>query len=76
MPDAPIAAATDLAGLADRFWDGFLRANPAFATVICDRRFDDSLDDRSPEARRRPGGRSSIDWTSSSRRRPRSTPTP
>ena len=52
MPDAPIAAATDLAGLADRFWDGFLRANPAFATVIGDRRFDDRLEDRSPEARR------------------------
>jgi uncharacterized protein (DUF885 family) len=52
MPDAPIAAATDLASLADRFWDGFLRANPAFATVIGDRRFDDRLDDRSPEAMR------------------------
>jgi len=34
MPDARIAAATDLASLADRFWDGFLRANPAFATVV------------------------------------------
>ena len=52
MPDAPIAAATDLASLADRFWDGFLRANPAFATVIGDRRFDDRLEDRSPEAMR------------------------
>jgi uncharacterized protein (DUF885 family) len=50
MPEAPNGAATDLAGLADRFWDGFLRANPAFATVIGDRRFDDRLDDRSPEA--------------------------
>ena len=52
MPDAPAAAATDLASLADRFWDGFLRANPAFATVIGDRRFDDRLEDRSPEAMR------------------------
>jgi len=52
MPDAPVAAATDLASLADRFWDGFLRANPAFATVIGDRRFDDRLEDRSPEAMR------------------------
>jgi uncharacterized protein (DUF885 family) len=52
MSDAPVAAATDLASLADRFWDGFLRANPAFATVIGDRRFDDRLEDRSPEAMR------------------------
>ena len=50
MPDAPTATATELAGLADRFWDGFLRSNPAFATVIGDRRFDDRLEDRSPEA--------------------------
>jgi uncharacterized protein (DUF885 family) len=52
MPDAPSPAATELASLADRFWDGFLRANPTFATVIGDRRFDDMLDDRSPEATR------------------------
>ena len=52
MSDASTTAGTDLASLADRFWDGFLRANPAFATVIGDRRFDDSLGDRSPEAMR------------------------
>jgi uncharacterized protein (DUF885 family) len=52
MSDASTTAGTELVGLADRFWDGFLRANPAFATVIGDRRFDDSLEDRSPEALR------------------------
>ncbi len=50
MPDGSVSAATDLANLAEEFWDGFLGANPAFATVIGDRRFDDRLEDRSPEA--------------------------
>ena len=36
--------------LADRFWDGFLEANPTWATVIGDRRFDATLDDPSPAA--------------------------
>lgn len=40
----------DLAALAERFWDGYLEANPLFATMIGDRRFDDRLPDRSPEA--------------------------
>jgi uncharacterized protein (DUF885 family) len=50
MPDGAVEAPTELATLADEFWDGFLQSNPMFATVIGDRRFDDRLEDRSPEA--------------------------
>ena len=50
MPDASRTAAAALRALADDFWDGFLRANPVFATVIGDRRFDDRLEDRSADA--------------------------
>ena len=34
-----------LRSLADSFWDTFLADNPAWATVIGDRRFDDRLQD-------------------------------
>jgi uncharacterized protein (DUF885 family) len=37
--------------LADRFWDWFLTTNPTFATMLGDERFDDRLDDPSPEGR-------------------------
>jgi uncharacterized protein (DUF885 family) len=43
-------ASDDLRSLADRFWDGYLAAYPAWATVIGDRRFDDRLEDASPDA--------------------------
>ena len=45
------AAAAELRALADAFWDEFLAAHPTFATVMGDRRFDDQLEDLSPEAR-------------------------
>ena len=42
--------ATDLRDLADRFWEGHLRNNPTWATIIGDRRFDDRLPDVSAPA--------------------------
>jgi uncharacterized protein (DUF885 family) len=47
-PAAP-SASGELRSLADRFWDAFLEAAPTFATVLGDRRFDDRLDDPSPD---------------------------
>jgi uncharacterized protein (DUF885 family) len=47
---ATAAASEELRSLADRFWDGYLAAYPTWATVIGDRRFDDRLEDASPEA--------------------------
>jgi len=48
---AGTAAASDaLRSMADRFWDDFLAAAPTWATVIGDRRFDDRLEDVSPDA--------------------------
>jgi uncharacterized protein (DUF885 family) len=44
-------ASRDLLELAETFWQGFLEANPTFATVIGDRRFDERLEDLSPTAR-------------------------
>jgi uncharacterized protein (DUF885 family) len=43
-------AADALAGLSQRFWDGYLAAAPTFATVLGDRRFDDQLGDVTPAA--------------------------
>jgi uncharacterized protein (DUF885 family) len=43
-------ASEDLRSLADRFWDGYLAAYPTWATVIGDRRFDERLEDVSPDA--------------------------
>jgi uncharacterized protein (DUF885 family) len=47
---ATAAASGELRSLADRFWDGYLAAYPTWATVIGDRRFDDRLEDVSPDA--------------------------
>ena len=47
---APAAASGELRSLADRFWDGYLAAYPTWATVVGDRRFDDRLEDVSPDA--------------------------
>ena len=38
-----------LQAIAAAFWDDVLRDNPVMATILGDRRFDDRLDDRSPE---------------------------
>jgi uncharacterized protein (DUF885 family) len=40
-----------LAALSERFWDGFVAANPTFGTIVGDRRFDDRLEDLTPTAR-------------------------
>ncbi|HLX33671.1 MAG TPA: DUF885 domain-containing protein [Candidatus Limnocylindrales bacterium] len=42
-------AATELRRAADAYWDDLLRDSPVLATILGDRRFDDRLDDRSPE---------------------------
>jgi uncharacterized protein (DUF885 family) len=42
------AAGDALSALSDRFWNEYLAAHPAWATVIGDRRFDALLDDVSP----------------------------
>jgi uncharacterized protein (DUF885 family) len=39
-----------LRSLSDRFWDGYLAEYPTWATIIGDRRFDDRLEDASPQA--------------------------
>ncbi|HEY7589450.1 MAG TPA: DUF885 domain-containing protein [Candidatus Limnocylindrales bacterium] len=44
------ATSTPLAELADEYWETFLAFSPISATSIGDRRFDDRLDDPSPEA--------------------------
>ena len=49
-PAATGAASDELRALADRFWEGYLAAYPAWATVIGDRRFDDHLEDVSQDA--------------------------
>jgi uncharacterized protein (DUF885 family) len=40
----------NLAGLADVYWQAALEFSPLFATAIGDRRFDDRMDDPSPES--------------------------
>jgi uncharacterized protein (DUF885 family) len=42
-------AADRLRTLADAFWDRFMSEYPTFATIIGDRRFDDRLEDVSPD---------------------------
>ena len=44
------AAASELARLAEDFWQQVAADNPTFATVLGDRRYDDRLDDPRPEA--------------------------
>ena len=39
-----------VAELADRYWDTVMRANPTWATLIGDHRFDDQMEDLSREA--------------------------
>src|SRR5215212_8438283 len=43
------AASEQLRSLADTFWDRFMSENPTFATIVGDRRFDDRLEDVSPD---------------------------
>ena len=50
-PTTTTASAVELRALADEFWESFLAAHPGFATVMGDRRYDDRLDDLSPEGR-------------------------
>jgi uncharacterized protein (DUF885 family) len=42
-------AAATLDAVATAYWDAYLEANPAFATAIGDARFDEILDDPTPE---------------------------
>src|SRR5687768_4803289 len=50
MTTTETAAGETLRSLADRFWDEYLEAYPAWATVLGDRRFDDRLEEVSPAA--------------------------
>ncbi|MBI2780851.1 MAG: DUF885 domain-containing protein [Chloroflexi bacterium] len=50
MTTEATTAGEALRALSGRFWDGFLEANPTWATVIGDRRFDGELDNESPAA--------------------------
>lgn len=43
----------ELTNLADRYWDSVLAAAPSTATLLGDHRFDDRIEDRSPEAEQR-----------------------
>jgi uncharacterized protein (DUF885 family) len=47
----PAAPADDLAKLSDDFWQGYLRANPSYATQMGDHRYDALLEDNSPAAK-------------------------
>jgi uncharacterized protein (DUF885 family) len=44
-----MTAASELARIADTFWQDVLREVPVWATVLGDRRYDDRLDDNSPQ---------------------------
>jgi len=44
-----MTAASELARVADTFWEDVLREVPVWATVLGDRRYDDRLDDNSPQ---------------------------
>jgi uncharacterized protein (DUF885 family) len=58
VPGQPASTAgAALRSLADSFWEDFLRSSPTFATVLGDRRYDDRLEDRSPQAIRDEMGR-------------------
>ncbi|MFI6366831.1 DUF885 domain-containing protein [Nocardia sp. NPDC050630] len=43
----------ELTNLADRYWDSVLAASPSTATLLGDHRFDDRVEDLSPEAEQR-----------------------
>ena len=47
-PTDPTAAA-ELARIADAFWQDVMREVPVWATILGDRRYDDRLDDNSPQ---------------------------
>jgi uncharacterized protein (DUF885 family) len=52
---APLAAAAEspaatLGKLCDEFWQGYLKANPTYATSLGDHRYDDRLEQNTPEA--------------------------
>jgi uncharacterized protein (DUF885 family) len=49
MAATTASPSTELRRIADRFWDDVMRDSPVLATTLGDRRFDDRLDDRSPE---------------------------
>jgi uncharacterized protein (DUF885 family) len=44
-----MTAASELARIADTFWEDVLREAPVLATILGDRRYDDRLDDNSPQ---------------------------
>jgi uncharacterized protein (DUF885 family) len=50
---AAVTAHDDLMGLADRYWDGLMAAQPTSATLVGDHRFDDRIEDLSVEAEER-----------------------
>jgi uncharacterized protein (DUF885 family) len=52
-PKAVEARSAALDALAEDYWQALLAANPMYATSLGDRRFDDRLDDPSPEAKDR-----------------------
>ena len=52
-PKAAEARSAALDALAEDYWQTLLAANPMYATALGDRRFDDRLDDPSPEAKER-----------------------
>jgi uncharacterized protein (DUF885 family) len=43
------AASAELARIADTFWQDVMRENPIWATILGDRRYDDRMDDNSPQ---------------------------
>jgi uncharacterized protein (DUF885 family) len=43
------AGSKELTRLCDEYWEGHLAANPTWATSLGDKRYDDRLDDNSPE---------------------------
>jgi len=49
----PIAAASPVNALADRFWESILELNPSLATTYGDERYADRLEDPSPAGRAR-----------------------
>jgi uncharacterized protein (DUF885 family) len=49
-PPIKAGPAEDLVTLSTEYWEGSLRHDPARATSLGDRRYDDRLEDRSPEA--------------------------
>jgi len=50
---APTAESDSLAAVVKDYWDVMLEADPLYATVLGNRRFDDRLGDITPEGRRR-----------------------